>query len=368
MNAPTRVRADDQRRFEVQVLPYLTDADEFPHPVYDQPLWSENYLTQAYDPDTDVGVYMHLSRTPFNPNVWLENFTVYLPGRRLLVYRGYGPNVSTDGAGGACLNWTCVDPYVHWIKRFEGGVQDTTYDELMTGPLKDGIHIGCSMELDVRSTSHVFDMGDVSGQEWGAKMHYEQHFETTGTIAFGNEVVEFTGTGLRDHSLGGRDLSKMSSHNWHSGNFPDGRGFNFSIVGWREADKSHSVGVVTTPDGIQMATVVNEPLIRAESEIWDPYEMVLRTEDGVEHVITAEVLSVMPHSLVGPNEIAYGNHTGTEASHLLLDCQTRYVWDGVVGFGLTERTVMRPRRQNDTYDLLVAAKNTGRLSATRREA
>ncbi len=153
----------------------------------------------------------------------------------------------------------------------------------------------------------------------------------------------------------------MSAHNWHSGNFPDGRGFNFSIVGWREADKSHSVGVVTTPDGVQMAAVVNEPLIHAESEIWDPYEMVLRTEDGVEHVITAEVLSVMPHSLVGPNEIAYGNHTGTAASHLLLDCQTRYEWDGVVGYGLTERTVMRPRQQNDTYDLLVGVKKSENL-------
>lgn len=337
----------DAGAFKVQVLDYLTDSDEYPHPVQDVPLWSENYLTQFYDPEAQVGVYMHLSRAPFNPNVWLENFVVYLPGNQFLVSRGYGNRECPTGPGGAQLTWECTKPFVEWTKRFSGGARLVSGAELMAGPLQDGLHSGVEMELVCRAASHVFDMGDMSQQSW-AKLHYEQHCDMTGYVTYLGQRIKLRGTGLRDHSVGARDLSRMGNHVWHSGQFPSGRGFQFCNVQYREGsgkDDELRFTTVTDHDGIHAATMENTPIITEESQAFESYEMHIRTEDGTRHVIRAEVLQVMPFSLLGPNEIANGNHTGEATTHLLLDCQARYEWDGEIGYGLTERSVVRPYKR-----------------------
>jgi hypothetical protein len=343
MTASTRQRDDETGRFTVQVLDYLSDSDEYPHPVQDVPLWSENYLTQFYDPDAQVGVYMHLSRSPINPNLWLENFVVYLPGNRFLVSRGYGNRDTPTGPAAVGLSWECTRPYVEWIKRFDGGARLVSGEELIAGPLADGMHIGVQMELTCRASGHVFDMGDMSHQSW-AKLHYEQHCDMTGHVSYLGKRIEVKGTGLRDHSVGPRDLSRMGNHVWHSGQFPSGRGFQFCNVRYREGcgDGELRYAVVTDHDGIHLATMENTPIITEESQAYDGYEMRMVTGDGTRHVIRAEVLQVMPFSLLGPNEISHGNNTGPAATHLLLDCQARYEWDGEIGYGLTERSVVRP--------------------------
>src|SRR5271155_1964953 len=123
MTTSIRLRDDEAGLFKVQVLEYLSDSDEYPHPVRDVPLWSENYLTQAYDPDRRAGVYMHLSRSPFNPDLWLENFVVYLPGNQFLVSRGYGNRDNAAGPAAVGLTWECRNPYVEWNKKFSGGAR-----------------------------------------------------------------------------------------------------------------------------------------------------------------------------------------------------------------------------------------------------
>lgn len=328
------------QRLEVQIPPYLTDADEFPHEVRDVPLWSENYLCQAYDPTQEIGFYSHLSRSPFDPLVWHENFVLYLPGDRFLVARGYGTRVDPRIPSGGALSWECVDPYQEWRIRFDGGVQLVTGEELLAGPLTEGLHIGASLDLTARARSHVYDAANMKVASWG-HMHYEQHHDYTGQIRWGDETIEFNGTGLRDHSLGPRDLSRMGPTLWHSGQFPSGRVFTVMLIPYRTGGEQRHC-FIGDRDGVRPAALLNSPLINDASEIYDDYEMHLEELDGRRHLIRAKILQAMPFSLLGANEIANGNHGGADSSHLLFDCQARYEWDGEVGYGLTERSVAHP--------------------------
>ncbi|WP_280342002.1 DUF7065 domain-containing protein [Nocardia neocaledoniensis] len=321
---------------------HLSNSAELTNAVEAVELWSENYLSYVWSPANEVGVYMHFNRPPFNPRLWHDIFIVYLPNDRFLVAKGFTPEdePGVRGPKGAGLDWTCDEPWVQWTKRFEGAVQHVTGDELRSGALRDGIHTSAKMELVYRQMGPVFGVGSLDEQDW-ATDHYEQHCTVTGWIEHEGTRYEVNGTGLRDHSWGPRDLSRMADHVWLHGQFPSGRTFMTIVVRNRSGSGHLMYHLVSDADGkLREAKMSEIPLISDNSQPLDPYTLQFELADGTVETIKAEVLTGCPIALVGQSEMAYGIDTRAETSHTLWECLARFEWDGEIGYGLSERTVM----------------------------
>lgn len=328
---------------EVKRPKHLTDTDELTHPLESVVLWSENYLSYVWSPENSVGVYMHFNRPPFNARLWHDIFVVYLPGDEYLVAKGFTPEpeAAVRGPRGAGLDWTCDEPWVQWTKRFEGAVQHVTGEELRSGALRDGVHTGARMELVYRQMSSVFGVGDLSQQDWAVD-HYEQHCTVTGWIEYAGLRHEINGMGLRDHSWGPRDLSRMADHVWIQGQFPSGRTFMAIYVRNRSGSGHLDYHLVGDAEGnLTQARLRNPPVISDDSQPLEPYVLEFELGDGTVELIKAEVVTGCPIGLVGQSEMAYGVDSRPQTSHCLWECLAQFEWDGEVGSGLSERTVMR---------------------------
>jgi hypothetical protein len=322
----------------------LKPSDEGTHPVQNTPLWSENYLSQIYAPEAKIGFWFHFGRASFDPTLWNEVFVAYLPGDKYLVSGSYSYGDGPTGPTGNQLHYRCNNPFEQWTKSFYGAANLVTGEQLRAGPHVTGTHILVDAELTWDSLGPAFDLGPLSSNETWSKAHYEQHGRVRGYITYDGKRVELIGSGIRDHSWGPRDLSRFNYHVWMSGQFPDGRTFMvFHIVD----DKGHSGthALLGDANGVRAATLEsNPPLITDASQIMNGYDMVFTTASGERAEISATIIQAPPISFGGASELLFGCHRPAGGTHWLYESQTRFEWDGQVGYGLTDRTVNMKNR------------------------
>lgn len=320
--------------------PFLQPADDLPHAIADEPLWSENYLSHAVFPDAGCAHWLHQGRTAFDPTCWEEILVFYLPGDRFLCAKGSALLPDAQGPQGPRLAYRCDEPFAQWTKTFHGPARLVPGDDLRAGALTDGLSVGVHMELVWTARGPAFDM-DMSGQSWG-HAHYEQDCLVAGFIEATGERIELAGAGLRDHSWGPRDFSPIDHHCWIHGQWPDGRAFMiFHLLTMQGQLLSH----VTVEDGsgrLPGRIVSEAPLIFDLGQAKDPYVLTFETERGAVE-IGAEVGPLAVLSMAGTSELVIGRDPEPTASHWLAEGTTRFSWDGVDGWGLTERTVRRFR-------------------------
>lgn len=334
---------------------WLQPDDDRTHAVRDDiPLWSESYQSDVYDPERRIGVHMHFGRAPFNVRLWHDIFAVYLPNDEFLVAKNFRFG-DTPGAGpeGGGVVYECHEPFREWTKRFNGAAQHVTGEQLRSGPLVDGLHVG--VELELRYTAHgpAFNAGmlqertEVAFWHDSNASHIQQFCSVEGFLRFGGEEFPIRGDAMRDHSWGKRDLSILDNHVWLSGYFPSGRSFMAMHI---EPRNEHvGTNFTATSDialdlgnGPQHASVAGLPLITDDAQIMDPYELKFTTAEGEVHRISATILQACPINLLGKNEMGFGTDFRPGATHALWETFARYEWDGEVAYGLTERSVARP--------------------------
>jgi hypothetical protein len=318
---------------------HLAPEDEVLHPIEDVAMWVENYLSQAYCPETEIGFFMHLGEVSFDRRLWDELVITYLPGDEFLVVRAFGYGGHDRGPAGPSLRYECVEPYRVWRKTFKGVARKVTGEQLRAGAIGDGLHVPMEFDLEYRAMGPVFELGEMREQNW-ASWHYEQHCAVDGSIIYGGTTVELHGSGIRDHSTGQRDLTGLQNHIWCHGEFADGR--TFCLMYLSNADGTGRMNHAALCHGDQVRyghLVANAPLIGDWSQRGTGYELELDF-DGKPITIGAELLHVGALTLCGPGEVAVGNAAGSElAHHLLSEAQTRFTLDGEIGYGLTERSV-----------------------------
>ena len=168
-------------------------------------------------------------------------------------------------------------------------------------------------------------------------MHTEQHLALTGELSWDGGRTAFNGTGLRDHSVGPRDVSALERHTWCHGEFPSGRLFMAMDVDAGDGT-SLRYAVVGDADGLSEATISQpgESFLDSPDEAAGSYTMELSGQTGPAR-IDGEIIHRLPLSLRGPNSSVIG--TRSDAHHLMYECPTRFEWDGEIGYGLTERSV-----------------------------
>ena len=261
-----------------------SDRDELPHEPGDVPLWCENYLSYVHDPEREVCAWMHLCHRPGEPSLWQETLLVALPGDRFLAAKAISPGIVDRGVGVSGITYVCEQPFREWTKRFEGGARLVSGEELRAGPLGDGLHVPVEMELSCRSISPAFDFGaEKLDQEWGHG-HYEQHQQVSGTLRYGGETIEISGTGLRDHSWGPRDYNRIGSTSWIHGQFPEsGRSFMVVLVTGTPPAEPFSHAVISDGETITRVEASGVPTATDASQAAEGFELRARRPRRLEH-------------------------------------------------------------------------------------
>lgn len=317
--------------------PYLSAADDVPHPAPRQQGWSENYLTQAYDKDAGIGFFLHAGLTSFAEGVWNDFFVGYLPGDRFLIANGFAPGVTERGTEGGQLKLRCDKPFQQWTKSFHGAASLVSGAQLRAGPFADGAHVRVDVDLTFQALGPAFDLGALDNGTWSSS-HYEQHMTFDGVLEFAGQRVALSGTGLRDHSWGPRDMSRIDHHAWAHGQLPGGRTF----MAFYLADIDGNAGghaAVGGPDGVEAAELLTPlPVLTGAIDATQSYEFTLGTSAG-KLTITGQPLQIATCALAGPSELLFGAHRSPAAHHLLLEAQTRFSVNGEIGYGLTDRSI-----------------------------
>jgi hypothetical protein len=326
----------------------LDAADEVPRSELDsRPLWSENYCSQAYDPSSGVGVWMHLGRTHYDPTLWREAVALYLPGGDHVVIKGYGRGPEDLGPCGATVRFSCDRPWRQWTKTVRGSGVRLPRGQAWDGLLTDGLHIPVEVSLTFEGIQPVWNVGaEMRRQTWGDS-HYEQICGVHGTLRWGQETLEFHGHGVRDHTRGPRDYRTINKHCWLSGYFPSGRGF--MVVDIDVQGHHMRRAVLTTPDAVEEAEVLDTPFLADHTQHSQPYQLTLRDGQREQVTITAEQLHVMPFGFIGESELVLG-YAPDKMSHQVYEGMTRFTLDGEVGYGLTERSAPTAHHSGPSTD------------------
>jgi hypothetical protein len=304
-----------------------------------QPLWSENYCFQAYDPSIDVGFWTHVGLPAFDFRLWHDITVIYLPGgEELLLAKGYGVRSGLADVAGSMVHADYDAATGDWLVRFHGAGHRASRRKLMSSPAIDASAEPFACELRYHGMSRVWDLKQhVSGQSW-SDAHWEQPCTVTGWVELGGKQLPFAGAGVRDHSRGARDFAHMGPYYWLHGEFPSGRAFGLLHVESSPGQPpSLSQAYLVERGELRDATVVSLPDDRA---FVDPFSIVLSAPTGDETII-GTLRHEMTFTLTYPNDVLFGFRRG-DPQHLVREGQIAWSWNGETGFGVGERGVTLP--------------------------
>jgi hypothetical protein len=323
----------------VDIPASLGPEDELPHEPSDAPLWCENYLSQAYCADAGIGVYFHLCHSP-RERLWEQEFVVYLPDDRFLVANAVSQGVVDNGIYTSNISFHCDEPFEQWAKRYVGGARLVGGDELRAGPLTDGAHVPVEFEMATTAMGPPFEFENMPSEIWATR-HYEQHHDVVGSLKYGDEKIDFSGTGLREHSWGPRDYKLFGNTVWLHGQFPrSGRTFMVVHVPGVPPAQPFVYALIGDRTGVQRATVSGALPTAASVEEAEQGEYTLQLESpSGTAVISGQIISAARMAFRGANGISLGSHRGPDINHVYVEAQTRYEWDGETGYGLSERSL-----------------------------
>ncbi|HLX88254.1 MAG TPA: hypothetical protein VKR22_07355, partial [Acidimicrobiales bacterium] len=149
-----------------------------------------------------------------------------------------------------------------------------------------------------------------------------------GTLGVGSDEWRFSGTALRIHRQGPRDVLGFWGHCWASALFPSGRGFGVLTFPERPELGAYNEGYVLQGATLVPATIVDAPWLRRFTDFGEAVSFTLRTADGDIRVEGETVLAAcMPGGL------------SPEFPPALHQACVRYRMDGEETFGMMERSI-----------------------------
>lgn len=327
----------------------IDPADDHPHERGDAPLWAESFLSYTYSPAADVRTWMHLAHLPGDFGLWEAVTIVILPDGRYLTTRSVSP-ARLDGAieTGSVL-WRTDSPFERCSIGFRGGATVVSAADLLTGPLRDGTHVGVDLAYTTTAASAAYDYGSaIHGQSWGTG-HIEQNELFTGRLRFEDKTIALAGTAWRDHSWGPRDFTRYGHHVFLNAHFPDS-GRSLMIVELHGASPGKALRLAVESNAratVREVTLVRMPSTEDLKDERDTYEFEVETDMG-HSVITVHVERPVPLAFLGTSQIGVGTHRSEDAHHDWVPYFSRFSWQGETGYGCVERSEdlrhLRPQR------------------------
>lgn len=245
-------------------------ADEGRHPAGPEPLWNESWYFDGVSDDRSLGVYVRLGRLP-NQGVSLYTAAICGPGRPSIMLVDPAaplPDFDDDAQAieidGLHAEQRCERP----LERFRvtmRGVAQAHADE--SAPLRGEAGDPVEIEIDL-----VWETDGIP-YAWRQTTRYEIPCRVTGTVRVGDERIEFSGPGQRDHSWGSRDwwavdwmwsaLHLEDGSHLHAVGIPQMPGFGVGYV-----QNAETIAEITTVEAsedvagsglIERARIVCEP-------------------------------------------------------------------------------------------------------------
>lgn len=329
---------------------------ELPNEPQDVPLWTEHYMFFGFDPEAGIGAFVHAGREHFDPAMWRINVMAYLPGNELLVAKCRGRDGHARGIGAGPVRITCVELFQHWLVEFDGVVQSVTRDQNNREVIRDDAAEPLRFTLSVQGAAPFWDYRylhpeTMNRQEW-ASQHNEQISRVTGDFSYRNKYVRLNAWGMRDHSPGPRDYSKVVSDFWINGSFPSGRAFNATTVR-TETEGANEIRFAYTVAGkdepVEMVELIEGPHVNSVDtpagsipadimsvEDLRTFHVILKSSRGIER-IDGEILHSVANSYVSPSDELIGTDFNRPQALQLLSCPARFRWGDEVGYGIRER-------------------------------
>lgn len=339
--------------------PFAVDpVDDLLHAVpADLPGWSETMFFHVWSPVEGVGAFVHCGRWPADPELWWAQVIALLPDGRLLVDRSWGRAPDDRGPATGNLRITCEEPLKRWRLEFDGAGEITDLASMVEGPSGAGPASPFTFGIDLEAAAPVWDMHaalGMDGLQWAA-FHHTQGFRATGRMSAGGpagDTWDITGTAIRDHSSGPRDVSRLGGLHFCVFVFPgSGRVVN-GLVNWNTDDEvDHRTHAIFEGGPTEDGTVEIGASIRftglADFRTHEPHDLDVAFEraDGSSYAMKAECLHGYTLTFLAPNENINGVDLRTEPDALVVTQSTVSVVapDGEVGYGVIERDY-RPSR------------------------
>jgi hypothetical protein len=267
------------------------------------------------------------------------------PDGRTVVVRESGVGRSPLDADGVCrrfaaggLEFHHVEPFETLTMTYDGTALDTTAAALARGDL-DAPRIRLQVEVEMTCAAPPWvpgtlneDAAEVFHEGFAGAFispRYEQLCTSRGTVRAGDDEWSFTGTGLRIHRQGPRDVGGFWGHCWPSALFPSGRGFGGLAFPERpDGEPTYNEAYVFDGERMIPATLVDAPWLRRLQPFGEEVAVTLRTAEGDVHIEGETIVSAC---------MAGGTHH--EFAPALQQAGVRYRWDGEETYGMMERSI-----------------------------
>jgi hypothetical protein len=312
------------------------DQDRLQVPPDPPENWSENLVCIFAGPDSRLAVYTHFCRISWQrPALWEALLAVYLPGGELLVSRSFAASTDEQVANAGALTYACVEPLRRWRLEFDGVVRRTRTEELAAGLLPDGPVEPLRISLDVTGIRPPWNVGHAADQPWG-DFHLEHESRIEGSVVVRGEEIAVATFGLRDHSRGPRDHSRIPSEGWSFGFFPSGRHYVALHVG---NDDGPDLVTGSYFDGARTHEITRVEMPLLESPLGDPreYEVHFGGDSFDDLTVHGRLEGAAAFTLGHPIGQPIGFDSGDRGATLLVEGPATPVLAGEKGHGWLER-------------------------------
>ena len=320
----------------------------------DEPFWAENLLVSLYDPEADIGFWLHLGSLPSQWDMWEDRVFLCLPGDEgVMSTYGYYYTPQEKKPAGPNLAFRCIEPFKRWKVTFDGFAPHVSNAEMQQGRVPDSLRKRLIFDLDLDCVSPVWDahastrghggMGDMSTQSWGRE-HYEQLFRARGHLQVDDKTYEINAaTGWRDHSRGPRAASSGESFGGHAIAaclFDSGKSFVLSTY-WRPDGMITMEGaaVVDEAGAFHFAEVLEPPKLTELQMSGERVPIRLRWDGGELNTVleTRRSVWLSVQKARSAGSLVVGKDLGGEGRMYVVNfgpCE----WDGEGGHVYLERT------------------------------
>jgi hypothetical protein len=335
---------------------WLRDEDELPHDLRTSPAWNETYLDYGFSPNNRLGFWVHLRHLPDAERVsgiWDIVMFAMLPDDHFLVARIDAPGRWSHGAEDrgqleiAGLTWTCETPFSRWRKSLRGAGRVVSGAELRAGPLQAGSLTTFDLDYTYDAITPPWDheTGKTrapKAETAYSKFHYAQHHRFEATLRVGEQLFRMAGDGLRDHSWGVRDWSKMGNTTWMQGRRPDGECFSLTYTPETPFKPELRDPKVGNADEIFFTSVTDVPLATNIAQALADFSFTLAMPDGRATPVRGRTVASIPMHFFQPSEFVLGaGALYSDATHDYIVKFVELEWDGHTFYGYDDRCVRK---------------------------
>ena len=265
-------------------------AEESLHPAGPEELWNESWYFDAVSDDGSLGLYTRLGRYPNMGNAWMTTI-VCGPGRPTVELVDLEAPLPDETLSVASDQLVAEHVIEEPLERFAVKVSGT-------GEAHDDAAAFLRHETGEPVPVEIDLVWETVGVPYAYRVttRYEIPCRVRGTVRVGDEEIEFSGLGQRDHSRGTRDWWS-AEWMWSAGHLDDGTMFHG--VEFRIPDAPRiGVGYLQSPDG----EVIELDSVEASEEAGDD-GLITRAEVayGEDLEVEVEPLAFGPLSLEAPD-------------------------------------------------------------------